>query len=114
MMELLQSKIEKEFKCRRCNACCRQPGFVYLHPGEAENIAAFLDIDLYHFTSEFCELQDRRKLVLKKKNGEECIFLDENGCRIHAAKPGQCREFPVKWRTAASLDYCAGIQAIKH
>lgn len=111
--EAFQTKIENEFSCRRCNECCKKPGFVYLQPGEAASIAEHLGLNEFEFVNQFCELQDRQKLVLKKLSNEHCIFLEDAGCRIHAAKPVQCREFPYRWRTPASLDYCEGLKALK-
>ncbi len=100
------------FECRRCNACCRQPGFVYLEEGEAERLARFLNQDVYEFTDRFCEIRDRKRLVLKKLPDEACIFLTPEGCAVHPEKPGQCRDFPVKWRTPASLQYCEGLKTL--
>ena len=40
----------------------------------------------------------------------ECIFLEGNACRVHAAKPVQCIGFPLKWRTPDVMDYCVGMQ----
>jgi Fe-S-cluster containining protein len=108
--ELLQKL--KEFECQRCNLCCRQPGFVYVTLEEAEEIAHFLDIDIYDFANRYCDLFDRRKLVLKKYEDESCVFLKENGCSIYSARPQQCRDFPVKWMTIRSFDYCEGLKAL--
>ncbi len=122
--ELSQKKIESEFSCQRCNACCRQPGFVYLKEGEAERIAAYLKMTLYDFTDQYCEVIDRRRLVLKKLPDEICVFLapfqssnddkpfEEGGCRIHAVKPEQCRDFPYRWHTSESFEYCMGLRTI--
>jgi Fe-S-cluster containining protein len=102
----------EKFECQRCNACCRQPGFVYLKPEEVAPLAEFLNLEVYSFTDRFCEVVDRRHLVLKKYPDERCIFLTEQGCSVHAVKPGQCRDFPVKWRTLKSLDYCEGLKRL--
>lgn len=110
--ENLQHKIEQEFSCRRCNECCKKPGFVYLQKGEAAAIADYLKLDEFEFVNQFCELQDRTKLVLKKLPNEHCIFITDQGCQINSAKPVQCRDFPVRWRTPASFDYCFGLKAI--
>ena len=113
MTELrLLDKLEK-FECQRCNLCCRQPGFVYVSPEETEEIARTLNIDIYEFINQFCELFDRRKLVLKKYEDESCIFLKENGCSVYSVRPQQCRDFPVKWRTTRSFNYCEGLKALK-
>lgn len=99
----------QKFECKRCNQCCRQPGFVYLEQGEEEKIAAHLNLNPFDFVNQYCELQDRRKLVLKKNPDESCIFLTEMGCQIHEVKPQQCRDFPAKWNTPKSFEYCEGI-----
>lgn len=75
-------------------------------------MAAHLKMPVFDFVNEFCDLQDRTRLILKKKNGEDCILLNEEGCIVHPAKPRQCKEFPFKWRTARSFDYCQGLKAI--
>jgi len=108
----LQTKIEKEFSCQRCNECCRKPGYVYLKDGEAQRIATYLEMPLYDFTDQHCEVIDRRRLVLKKLPNEVCIFLENNGCHIHAVKPEQCIAFPYRWHTPASFDYCAGLRKL--
>lgn len=105
-------KALERFRCRRCNECCKKPGFVYLKEEEVSAIAAFLNLPDFDFVNQYCELQDRRRLVLKKNGDESCIFLDARGCRIHEAKPQQCLDFPLKWRTPASFDYCEGLKNI--
>ncbi len=101
-----------DFVCLRCNECCRQPGFVYLKQGEAEVIAEYLKISVYDFTDQYCDLQDKQKLTLKKGAAETCVFLTAEGCSVHEAKPAQCKEFPFKWRTENSLKYCEGMKAL--
>lgn len=108
MRETLEEKL-KSFVCQQCNECCKKPGFVYLEAGEAPKIAEYLGMSEFDFVNQYCELEERRKLVLKKLEDERCIFLSETGCQVHAAKPSQCRDFPTKWRTKSSFDYCAGL-----
>lgn len=108
-----QKNIEEKFECQRCNECCRKPGYVYLKEGEAERIAEYLKLPIYDFTDQYCDVIDRRRLVLKKQPDEVCIFLDDNGCQVHAVKPEQCREFPYRWHTPASWNYCAGLRDMR-
>lgn len=107
----LEDQLSK-FKCQRCNECCKKTGFVYLQEKEEERIAEFLGLSVFDFVNQYCELEERRKLVLKKHRDESCIFLTPDGCQIHLAKPQQCRDFPVKWRTPASLVYCEGLKLL--
>lgn len=108
----MQMHIESNFDCQRCNACCRQPGYVYLKEGEPERIAAYLNLPLYDFTDQYCDVVDRRRLVLKKLPDEACVFLDDSGCRIHTVKPIQCSDFPSKWRMPEAFNYCLGLKEI--
>jgi Fe-S-cluster containining protein len=42
----------------------------------------------------------------------DCIFLQADGCQIHAVKPEQCASFPMKWRNPDSFETCAGLRAL--
>ncbi|MFH1800278.1 MAG: YkgJ family cysteine cluster protein [Candidatus Omnitrophota bacterium] len=100
------------FQCQRCNACCRQPGFVYLKEGDAERLAAYLEMDIYQFTEAQCLLMDRQHLALKKRPNETCLFEGANGCTVYAARPAQCRDFPLSWQTERSQHYCEGMKKV--
>jgi len=109
----LSSDQLSRFKCQQCGNCCRQPGFVEIKAGEAERIAEYLSMDLYDFTQNECEIQGRQRLVLKKSESDACIFLKEdNMCQIHEVKPEQCQDFPYKWRTEKSFEYCSGLKEL--
>lgn len=100
------------FQCQRCNQCCTKPGFVYLEKEEPKKIADYLGVDEFSFVNEHCEVVERTHIVLKKNADESCIFLDEKGCKIHPVKPRQCLDFPIKWRTPNSFNYCEGLKKI--
>ena len=103
------------FACRRCGACCRQAGFVRLEMGEPEAIASALGMADDAFANSFTELaRDRRGLVLKEKADGACILLDDDGaCRVNAAKPRQCREYPFTWRNADSVEICPALAELE-
>ena len=98
------------FQCQRCGACCRQPGFVYLKEGDTGRLAGHLGMDVYQFTGEECLLLERRHLALKKRPDETCRFLGARGCEVYEARPAQCRDFPLNWKTEKSLKYCEGLK----
>ncbi len=105
--------IREKFVCQKTGACCRQPGFVYVKEEEADAMAAFLSLDVRDFVNQFCDLQDRSRLVLKKNGDESCVFLSHSLCQIHSVRPAQCRDFPFTWRTEASLKYCEGLKRLQ-
>ncbi|HNX68736.1 MAG TPA: YkgJ family cysteine cluster protein [Candidatus Omnitrophota bacterium] len=98
------------FRCKRCGACCKQPGFVYLTQADVDRLASFFRIDPYQFTEQSCVLLDRKHLAMKKHPDETCLFLRPDGCSVYAARPAQCREFPLSWKTERTLQYCEGMK----
>ncbi len=99
------------FVCRRCGACCREPGQVALTGGEAEAIAALLSVSVQDFTRDFTRLADNRAgLVLVEQPDGACIFLTADQlCAIEDVKPRQCRQFPLQWKPPALLAVCPGM-----
>ena len=103
------------FRCRRCGACCRLPGgLVRLREGESAALAAALGMDERTFLDEHTLLApDRRSLVLRDHADGSCEMLGADGlCRVHAAKPAQCRAFPFSWRNPDSFRTCPGLRAL--
>lgn len=50
--------------------------------------------------------RNRAQLTLKERPDGACEFLDGAGqCRIYAARPKQCRDFPHDWH----VDGCPGL-----
>jgi Fe-S-cluster containining protein len=103
---------QKGFVCRRCGNCCKVPGYVYLTDEDVDAIATFLGMDVATFTDQYTRLTpQRRGLSLIEMEDGSCVFLD-NGrdCRIEAAKPLQCRQFPFAWRYEKVQEICKGWQ----
>jgi Fe-S-cluster containining protein len=100
------------FRCQRCGACCRVPGYVALAPGEPEAIAAFLGLDIYAFTARYTALTfNRRDLSLVEGEDGRCVFLqDDNACRIQPVKPAQCRGFPFLWTSPGLARVCPALR----
>lgn len=89
----------REYHCLRCGACCRWPGVVRLTEEDVDAAAAYLGLTPEAFLERYTQVSpDRRSLVLIDNSDGHCIMLTAAGlCRIHAAKPRQCRDFPKRW-----------------
>ena len=106
------------FLCAQCGNCCRGEGYVRITAAESEKIAQHLGLtiaefaDMYTRQPEISSQSGHGDLWLLDKPGPEmeCIFLEDNRCRIHEAKPVQCIGFPLKWRTPDIMDYCEGMK----
>jgi uncharacterized protein len=102
--------------CRKgCIDCCNTRGFVYLSAQDLERAANFLGLSAAKFERRYV-YRTRHLLRLRKPPDRQCPFLADHGCRIHPAKPTQCRLYPFwpeilddasGWRTEAAR--CPGI-----
>ena len=103
-----------QFVCQRCGACCRIPGIVRLHDGDAARIAEHLGMSEGDFIERETALApDRKGLVLRDRPDGACAMLDEeNRCRIYPVRPEKCRTFPYEWTNPDSVEYCPGLRAL--
>jgi Fe-S-cluster containining protein len=80
---------------------------VLLEAADVAAAAAALDMGVAEFIQAHAALaQNRAQLTLKESPDGACEFLGPEGaCRIYAARPRQCRDFPHRWRVAG----CPGL-----
>jgi Fe-S-cluster containining protein len=85
---------------------------VRLAPGEPEALAAALGLPLDDFLSRHTRLtRDRQALALNERDDGSCSFLDDrNRCRLQDAKPRQCRDYPLRWRSDLLDAVCQTMQ----
>ena len=108
-MVKMELKMEGQFNCRRCGACCRiKDGIVRVSESEIARIAAFLGMSESDFIASETEVSpDRRSLVLKSVPDGACVYLTPgNLCRINPVKPDKCRTFPFEWTNPDSANVC--------
>ena len=89
--------------CRNCGAaCCRWPGHVLLTAADITALAQQVGLSETDFIQRHTILaKNRAQLSLMEQASGACCFLNpDNTCRIYAARPQQCREFPHGWRVA--------------
>jgi len=91
---------------------------VRLAEEEIAPIAALLGIGEDEFIQRHTRLTaDRSGLSLLENADGSCVFLEEAAsgaaCRIQAAKPRQCRNFPRIWNFPGWETECAGGRAMK-
>lgn len=107
---LMNQRIKAEFRCQQCGGCCRWPGNVLLTDGDIAELAVFLRLGESEFIRRYTRLATHRKgLSLREGAGDDCVFLEATQCRVYAARPQQCRDFPWRWRTESG---CPGLEAL--
>ena len=105
------------FSCQGCGECCRtrgKYGYVYVSLPERRRLARHLRIPTRAFTRRFCEKTDG--FFHLRSEGKDCVFLAGNRCRVHRARPEQCKTWPF-WpenmtQKVWSRDVVAGCSGI--
>jgi hypothetical protein len=83
------------FACQGCGECCRtrgRYGYTYVSLPERRRLARHLRITTRAFTLRFCTKTGGFFHV--RSLGKDCVFLEGNRCRVHQARPDQCRTWP--------------------
>ena len=82
------------FACQPgCVKCCEMEGLVYLSEDDVRKAARYLKMTPLEFEERYT-IRTKHLIRLKKLAKSPCDFLMDGGCRIHPAKPTQCRLFP--------------------
>ena len=95
--------------CQNCGAaCCRWPGHVLLTDPDISAMARHLGLTEDEFIQRHTTLvANRAQLSLLEQADGACYFLNpDNTCRVYAARPQQCRDFPHGWRVAGCPAAC--------
>lgn len=86
------------FGCTRCGNCCHGAGTVRVSDDEIRAIAARLDLAEHEFRAMYTRELRGGEVSLRETRAKACVFWsDEEGCRVYAARPRQCRSWPF-WR----------------
>lgn len=80
------------YSCNRCKKCCHDKR-IRLSPYEILRLARNLRISTKEFISRFTE-EGGTILRFRSEDGG-CSLLGEEGCTVHADRPGACRIYPL-------------------
>ena len=83
------------FACQGCGRCCLtrgRYGYVYVSLPERRRLARHLRLPVRTFTRRHCEKTGG--FFHLRSLGAACVFLENNRCRVRAARPDQCRTWP--------------------
>lgn len=81
-----------KFECKKCGQCCREAGWVYFLPDDIKRASAYLSMTKAEFKKKY--LTNQGGLCVEVTALKPCVFLKDEGCIIHEAKPKQCATFP--------------------
>lgn len=102
------------FVCQMCGECCRGQGGIVMDAADRARLASHLGVTEEELLQQYGERRNGKAMLRSTKEG--CVFLSENGCAVHEAKPKVCRAWPFfrgnlvdadSWEMA--LDACPGL-----
>jgi hypothetical protein len=114
------------FECQGSGKCCTSRGsygYVYLTEADQKRFALFFKMTVPEFIKKYCGkkdgwifLLDPREMGLTDHPPGDCIFLDQNRCKVYEARPEHCRTWPFWpenmnpkiWRTEIA-SFCPGV-----
>lgn len=79
------------YVCGRCSRCCYHKG-ISLNPYEVLRLARHEGMSTTEFIDHFTDTGGTQ--LAQGENGA-CVFLGEQGCRVHTDRPLVCRIYPL-------------------
>jgi uncharacterized protein len=79
------------YSCSRCLVCCRFKT-IHLNPYEIARLSNNQGVSTTEFIARFTT---NGGTVLQSKRDGTCVFLDTEGCAVHADRPLVCRLYPL-------------------
>jgi Fe-S-cluster containining protein len=86
----LSEVLELSKDCKKCGKCCAF-GSGFLLDEDVSRIAKFLKIPEKEFIEKYLEKKEMYGKEIHKIKGNPCMFLEKDKCKIHEAKPLNCR-----------------------
>ena len=109
-----------QFECTRCSDCCRHdPGYVFLSAEDINRLCEALGLSIAELTEKYLReirIGGFRRVSLTEKENYDCIFWEDEGCRVYSHRPLQCKTYPFwpsaladieSWKSTAKS--CPGI-----
>ncbi len=78
------------YQCNNCKRCCHDK-LIQVNPYEVARLAHNLQVSTGEFARDCLE----DNVYLKRTANGACIFLNEQGCGVHADRPMVCRIYPL-------------------
>ena len=86
------------YVCHQCRRCCRGKA-VQVNPYDAARLARHENQTTSEFISAWTE--DGAGVFLAQTASGDCVFLTDEGCRVHPDRPLACRIYPLAREVSA-------------
>lgn len=102
ILRRLGQGIEDEIDCTICANCCRV-ATATVKERDIEHLSKFLRISEARFLAEYTVESEDEGRILRRTEGEGCVFLSGNECTVYEARPDACQRFPHVVRGNGSI-----------
>jgi Fe-S-cluster containining protein len=86
-------ELEAQIDCRQCANCCKV-ATTRITGRDVERLARFLGMRPAQFVREYTVESQEEGLILRREEGQGCVFLSGNDCTVYEARPQNCQNFP--------------------
>lgn len=91
----IKKNVILDFSCKGCGICCKEEGYVFFSSDDISRASRFLSVTPVNFIKEYLKYNENLGYYIEVLKSVPCLFLDDkNHCKIHEAKPWQCKTFP--------------------
>ncbi len=110
-------RAQKAHECQGCGKCCKESEEILVTPMDLQRIADHFYISVERTKAKFTKRLGQYRGI---KRTQPCMFYDETKarCKIYAARPQICRDYPFRCQIGSdSLDYMgcpAAEDAVAH
>jgi len=84
--------IAEIFSCARCGFCCQGQTTVSLSPNDQKRMRQAMGLTPSEMREDYWRITGN-EVQMQIRDGH-CIFYQE-GCRVHAARPWRCAQWPL-------------------
>jgi uncharacterized protein len=98
----IAQEVEEAIDCTACANCCRV-ATTRLKERDVERLAKFSRLSIPRFLATYTVEDPEEGVILKRSEGQGCVFLAGNECSIYEERPDACRNFPHLVRGEGSL-----------
>jgi Fe-S-cluster containining protein len=98
----IAEEVEEQIDCTQCANCCRV-ATTRVSERDVERLSRHLGTTPDQFLAQYTVVSEEEGRILRRIDGEGCVFLEGNLCGVYDARPDICSRFPHVVRGNGSI-----------
>lgn len=94
--------VEEQIDCTECGNCCKV-ATARVSERDVERLARHLRIKPERFLADYTMDGGEEGTILRRTEGDGCVFLEGTACTVYDARPETCQRFPHVVRGTGSI-----------